>query len=250
MYRSYSPGAIGVKVEGLAHSMDLARRHGFAGVHFSIDEAQTLGAAQTLDLAEEKGVRLSAWGFPLNFRASKREWTDGLALLPAQAEVAAQLGVRRTATWIMPCSDELSYSENFAFHVDRLKPAAAILADQGIWLGLEYVGPKTLWDSKKYEFVHNMKQMTELCGAIGAKVGFLLDSWHWYTSRETVADLQSLQVEQVVDVHVNDAPDIPVDEQVDNVRDLPGATGVIDIAAFLGTLKVMGVRWPGDGRAL
>jgi sugar phosphate isomerase/epimerase len=49
----------------------------------------------------------------------------------------------------------------------------------------------------------------------------------------------------VVDVHVNDAPEgVPVDEQMDNVRDLPGATGVIDIGAFLGALEEMGYEGP------
>ena len=119
--------------------------------------------------------------------------------------------------------------------------AAAILAEHGIRFGLEYVGPKTLWDSKQYSFAHTMEQMGELCRAIGDNMGFLLDSWHWYTSHETVADLRTLSADQVVDVHVNDAPvDVAIDEQVDNVRDLPGATGEIDIAAFLGALQEMG----------
>jgi len=48
-----------------------------------------------------------------------------------------------------------------------------------------------------------------------------------------------------VDVHVNDAPDgISVEEQVDNVRALPGETGVIGIAGFLGTLKDIGYDGP------
>ena len=47
-----------------------------------------------------------------------------------------------------------------------------------------------------------------------------------------------------VHVHVNDAPDIPVNDQVDNLRCLPGATGVIDIATFLGTLKEIDYSGP------
>ena len=168
-----------------------------------------------------------------------------MAQLPELAKVASALGVGRTATWIMPTSDELTYQENFAFHVERLRPAAAVLADEGVRLGLEYVAPKTLWSSKQYEFVHTMAQMEELCQAVGENVGFLLDSWHWYTAHETAEDVRRLRPEQVVDVHVNDAPaGVEIDDQLDNVRDLPGATGVIDIATFLSALQHIGYDGP------
>ena len=89
-----------------------------------------------------------------------------------------------------------------------------------------------------------MKQMAELCRALGPEVGFLLDSWHWYNARETVEDLLRLSPEQVVDVHLNDAPDVPIDEQIDNVRTLPGETDVIDIVSFLGALQRIGYDGP------
>ena len=245
MFRSLSPGAIGASVENLADGLDLAARHGFAGYHFSIGEVAAMGAEEALALAERKGVRLSAWGFPVDFRGEEAAYQAGLAQLPELAKVAVALGVRRTATWIMPTSDELTYQENFAFHVERLRPAAAVLADEGVRLGLEYVAPKTLWASKQYEFVHTMEQMEELCRAVGENVGFLLDSWHWYTAHETAEDVRRLRPEQVVDVHVNDAPaGVEIDDQLDNVRDLPGATGVIDIATFLSALQHIGYDGP------
>jgi len=245
MFRSLGTGPLGVQVASLADGLDLAARHGFAGYHFGIGEVAAIGVGRARELAEEKGVRLSGWGFPLDFRGDRAPYDEGLAQLPELAAVAAELGVLRTATWIMPASDELSYEENFAFHVERLKPAAAILAAHGIRFGLEYVGPKTLWASKKHAFAHTMEQMLELCAAIGENMGLLLDSWHWYTSRETADDLRGLRAEQIVDVHVNDAPaGIGIDEQVDNVRDLPGATGVIDIATFLGVLQELGYDGP------
>ena len=238
MFRTLGTGALGVQVASMADGIDLAARHGFAGYHFGIGEVAAMGAIHARELAEEKGVRLSSWGFPVDFRGDRAPYDEGLAQLPALAAVAAELGVLRTATWIMPASDELSYKENFAFHVERLKPAAAILAEYGIRFGLEYVGPRTLWASKKYSFAHTMEQMLELCAAVGENVGLLLDSWHWYTSHETAEELRGLRAEQIVDVHVNDAPaGVGVGEQVDNVRDLPGATGVIDIGTFLGVLQ-------------
>ena len=245
MFRSLSPGAIGARVSGMEEGMELAARHGFEGYHFGIGEVVKLGVGKVKEMAESKEVRLSAWGFPVNFRQDREACEKDTAELPQLAKAAQELGVLRTATWIMPASDELTYEENFKFHVERLKPAAAVLADYGICLGLEYVSPKTSWSGKKHPFAHTMKQMGELCAAVGENVGFLLDSWHWYCAQESVGDLQKLSAGQVVDVHVNDAPaGIAVEEQVDNVRAMPAETGVIDIAVFLGALKEIGYDGP------
>ena len=44
---------------------------------------------------------------------------------------------------------------------------------------------------------------------------------------------------------LNDAPaGIPVDQQLDSQRELPAATGVIDLKAFLGSLVAIGYDGP------
>jgi sugar phosphate isomerase/epimerase len=90
-----------------------------------------------------------------------------------------------------------------------------------------------------------MSDMLDLGRKIGPNVGILLDAWHWYTSRGTLDELRALKPEQVIYVHVNDAPaGVAIDQQVDPVRDLPGATGVIDITGFLRALKTIGYDGP------
>jgi len=139
----------------------------------------------------------------------------------------------------------MSLEKNWKWHVDRLAPAARILADHGVRFGMEFIGTRTLREEKKHPFVHTMGRMLELGRAVGPNVGLLLDCWHWYTSGGTVEEVRSLSSEQVVYVHVNDAPaGIPRDEQQDMVRDLPGATGVIDITGFLTALKGIGYDGP------
>jgi sugar phosphate isomerase/epimerase len=46
-------------------------------------------------------------------------------------------------------------------------------------------------------------------------------------------------------VHLNDTPkDVPIDQQMDGRRDLPCATGVIDMAGFLTNLNKIGYDGP------
>jgi sugar phosphate isomerase/epimerase len=113
-------------------------------------------------------------------------------------------------------------------------------------LGLEYVGPKTSWTAARFPFIHTMAEMKELLAEIGQKnVGFLLDSWHWYTAGDGEADLLTLSNRDVISCHLNDAPvHLSRDQQKDNVRELPCATGVIDTKAFLGALVKIGYDGP------
>ena len=51
--------------------------------------------------------------------------------------------------------------------------------------------------------------------------------------------------DQIVNVHVNDAPKgIPLDQLIDNKRALPTATGVIDLKGFINALVHIGYDGP------
>ncbi len=249
MFKGLSPGAIGVRANNLDEALAAAKTGGFGGVEFNPSEIADLIAAQGPDAVRARftdaGIKPAGWGLPTDWRGSEENWRAGLDALPRLAEAAGAIGGTRVSTWIMPCSNDRDYDENYQFHVDRFTPITKILGDHGVSLGLEFIGPKTLWASQKYPFIHTMSDMLAMGRDIGPNVGLLLDAWHWYTSHGTVDDLKALKPKQVVYVHVNDAPQgVPIDEQVDNVRDLPGATGVIDIAGFLQSLQSIGYDGP------
>jgi sugar phosphate isomerase/epimerase len=149
-------------------------------------------------------------------------------------------------TWVSPGHKSLAYLANFKQHSARLREVGKVLGDHGVRLGLEYVGPKTSWTAMRFPFIHTMAEMRELIAAIDQpEVGLVLDSWHWYTAHETQADLETLKGSDVICCDLNDAPaGIPTDEQRDGVRDLPCATGVIDLKTFLNALAKIGYDGP------
>jgi sugar phosphate isomerase/epimerase len=129
--------------------------------------------------------------------------------------------------------------------VKRMTPVAQILKGFGQSLGLEFIGPRTLRATRKHGFIYTMDGMRAAAAAIGTgNVGFLLDSWHWYTAQATATDIEQLSASEVVYVHLNDAPvGIHVNDQVDNKRELPG-TGVIDLKGFFAALRKIGYDGP------
>jgi sugar phosphate isomerase/epimerase len=245
MFKSLSVGAIGVKAD-LATAAGMAARHGFDAVHLNIREVAALGAEQTARILARAGVQAAGFGLPIQYRQPDAEFDAALTELRDLAVVAQALGVTRTTTWVPSWHDTLDFAANHAFLRGRFGRIADILADHGIRLGLEFLGPKTLRDGHPYEFIHTMDGMLAFCDEIGVgNLGLLLDAYHWYTAGGTLADLDRLTDAAIVDVHVNDAPaGVPLDKQLDGVRGLPGETGVIGIPAFLRALDRIGYTGP------
>jgi sugar phosphate isomerase/epimerase len=243
-----SCGAIGVNAS-MSQALDYAAQYGFEAIEADagwLTSASGSDVARFLDRMKEKKIAWAQAGLSVEFRKSEAEFQAGMKTLPATAIALKRAGVQRVGTWLMPMSSELTYLENFKQHARRLREAASVLGDQGCRLGMEYVGPKTLWASSRYTFIHSMREMKELIAEMGKpNVGMVLDTWHWYTSGETVADLKTLTNHDIVSIDMNDAPTgIPVDQQVDGRRELVCATGVIDIAGFLNALNSIGCDAP------
>lgn len=249
MYKALCPFAIGVKANNLQGSLAAAKKGRFRAVEFSPHEVASLveadGVQAVLGLFEESGIKPAAWALPVDWSAEEETWRKGVNELPRLAKAAGAIGGTRCVTWVPPFSTVLPLEENRRFHIERFTPIARILADHGCSLGLEFIGPKTKRDNQPFEFIHTAKDMLELGAQIGPNVGLLLDCWHWYTSHGTIQDIRALSPEQVVYIHVNDAPaGVPIDEHLDHIRALPGETGVIDVAGFLRALDEIGYDGP------
>lgn len=242
MYTCINPGAVGITLDWEA-CLPLAQEAGFEGIDVPVDPA--VPAAKYREALEQHGLLPGGMGLPFHLGDSEAKIEAGLAVLPAISQRALEIGQTRFYTWIRSFSDQLTWQENWQFHVTWLGKTARILAENGCRLGLEFLGPQTLREGRRYEFVHTMDGMLELGAAAGPNVGLLLDAYHWYTARGSIEDLYGLNNEQVVYVHINDAPaGVPVEQQQDLVRALPGATGVIDLAGFLDALRRIGYDGP------
>lgn len=248
MYKSLNTGAIGVKTD-MAGAIALAGRHGFDAIDVPMGEAlrqaETEGAAAVAAQFTAAGLRFGPWGLPVDWRGDEDKFRQGLQELPRYAALAQQLGATRVTTWVLPGQNERTRQEQFDFLLGRFRPIAATLAEHGCVLGLEFIGPKTLRSRFAHEFAYTAGDMLEFGHAIGANVGLLHDCWHWYTSGGTLDELRALRPQDVVAVHVNDAPSgVQRDQQMDNVRLLPMESGVIDVPAYLRTLRAIGYDGP------
>ena len=241
MYRCVSPGAIGVNLSWEA-CLPLARDSGFEGVDVPLEEG--VPGERYREALARFHLKPGGTGFPVRVSEDRTAFEAQVSKLPAIAARAQAAGVSRFATWILSWSDTLPYRENFKLHAAQLGQAARILQDHGCRLALEFLGPRSLREGHRYTFAHTIEQMLELGDAVGKNVGLLLDAYHWYTSLSTLDQLRELENRQVVYVHINDAPGVPIEKQQDQVRRIAGEGVAIDLPGFLSALRKIGYDGP------
>ena len=243
-----SPGSIGVRASQ-TEAIQLAHRFGFEAVEPYGDQWARLSPAELTDLIADlkaKGLVWAAAGLSVEFRRDDAAFADGLKRLPDLAVALEKAGVTRVGTWLTPGHGTLTYLQHFRQHAQRLREVARLLAAHGLSLGLEYVGTFTSRARQRFPFVHNLAETRELIAEIGTgNVGVVLDSWHWWQAGDTEADLLTLGAKDIISADLNDAPaGVAKDQQQDGRRELPAATGVIEVAGFLNALDRLGYAGP------
>jgi sugar phosphate isomerase/epimerase len=251
MYKNLNAGAIGIRGLPLEDVLALAKKVGFEGIDFSIREAAALADEHDVqyvrDLFDSFNVRPAQWGLPvIKLRLwSEEQWQEDMEELPELAALGQALGCTRTTSPCPPGADR-EYEEQFDWAVSKYRSIAEILLDYGCRLGLEFVGPKRSRARYSHAFAYNLERTMELAEAVGTgNVGVLLDAWHLYTSGGSVEDVGAITAEDIVAVHVNDAPrGLTLEEQDDHNRHLPMETGVIDLPGLMRKLDEMGYDGP------
>jgi len=248
MFASLNPGHIALDYD-LITGLDKAQKHGFGGYDPGIENlhehVHKNGSQATLDAFSSRDLQLGNWNLPwMPYMVDESEWDTHLTQLKSFAKSASAVGAYRSTMWILPGHNELNFDHNYELHVDRFTEVTKILSDFGIRVGLEFVGPKTARDSFRFPFIHTLGGVRQLASDIGNGTGLLLDSWHWYSSGGNATDLEKITSGEVVHVHINDAPDLPLDQLIDNQRLQPQTSGKIDIKTFLATLEHLDYSGP------
>jgi sugar phosphate isomerase/epimerase len=248
MYKGFSSGLLGFRDRSIKDDISVALKYGYEGIQLNVVKDSTaMSPSELSELLSENRLKAGGFNLALDFRKDKDTYEAGIKALPSYCEFAKKSGFDRCTTYIMPFSDTLDYKSNFKLHTERLTPAAKILEEYEIKLGFEFVGPSTLRKGKAYEFIHDLEGINELINAVGTKnLGYLLDAFHWDTAGQAFDDFKKIPGnESVVMVHINDGvKGRTLEEQLDQERELPGATGIIRLEEFMKGLKDLNYDGP------
>lgn len=227
----------------------LAARHGFAAVEFDLPAVRALGLERAAAIYETNQLLPAAFRLPLDWRRDEAAFGASLRELPALARFAQDLDCSRCYCAVLP-DVGVPLRDYAATATARLSAAARVLADNGVRLGLEFIGPAHFRPDPRNVWFYDIAGALEVADHINARaatsnVGLLVDSFHWHASGGGTMDLASIPLEQVVHLHLNDAPaGVAAPDLCDDERALPGTTGAIDVTAFLSTLAALGYDGP------
>jgi sugar phosphate isomerase/epimerase len=237
MYLSLNPTLVADRVPWPEFAR-LAAKVGFAGVDVSTSGAMKEGFKPSRALLEQLKLAPAVAGFPVEFRKDDATFRRDLAKLEEAAQFVAAIGCPRMNTYIMSSSDRPK-AEQRKIYKERFRVAADILACSHVRLGLEFLGPLHLRKVFPYEFIWRMDEMLAFAKECGPNVGLELDSWHWHHAGATAKDIIAAGRENIINVQVNDSPNLPPDKIRDDERLMPGE-GVIDLVGFFHALKETG----------
>jgi sugar phosphate isomerase/epimerase len=144
-------------------------------------------------------------------------------------EASAGLAALASATGAGVCIAAL-YTATAAEAIPLLRAATTILAESGVRAALEFV---------PYGALPTLSDAVEVCEAVGwERCGLLVDTWHFFRSREPLERLHSLDRSQIALVHINDALPLASDDLVheSRFRRAPLGAGTFELAEFAATL--------------
>lgn len=242
-------GSIG-HVLSFPESLKLAARYGFHAVNADRLFLRAHGPERTLELLEQYGLKPAAFAFSAAFNSdfSHEAFEKSLPEFEKDLSLCSRAGFTRCVGFVQPSSERINFHDHFNLLTRRLKCVKPMLAEYGVRLGIEFIGPTTTRIDKRFDFIHTLDGIRCLIAAADAmaQVGLKLDAMHWHASGAGVLDIEKLAPEEVVYVELNDglAGDYNRFTLPEFQRELPGETGVIDLPAMLGSLDRIGFRGP------
>ncbi len=244
MYKSLNFRAIGMAVDAAA-TIEIAAETGFEAVDLMVRDLLEKGLKPS-DLRSSMnafGLRAATWPMPVRWRGDEEVFESDLLEFQRFSQAAEVLGLEATSTWILPeALPARTREQSLEIQRRRIERMCRILADHGMRLGIEVLGPKTCRTGLRESLAEKLSDAWTCLGDLWTtykNLGIVADVFHLHAADESFDECLALGVDRIVVAHIADLrPGFrgSLDEIIDGERELPGKAGIVDSARFLDLL--------------
>ncbi len=254
MYKNLNCNLLGISGRQ-SEIIELALTYGFRGIDLDIHDLSKRCERTSFESATRflTSSKLHVGGFevPINLDSDEDAFEKEFAELPKIAEIASRCATNAVVLNIPRQTDRLPYPEYFEVIRTRISRIAEVFAKEEVKVALAF-SPLSTEDAKQFKFIQDVEGFVALSNSC-KQTGIVLDAWAWYCGNGTLDHLEQIGLERVYAVRLADCVE-GVAPGAASEQDcvLPGATGVIDSAAYLRKLVEAGSEVPvsAQGRQL
>ncbi|MBX3423802.1 MAG: sugar phosphate isomerase/epimerase [Pirellulaceae bacterium] len=222
--------------------IELAMTFGFSGINVDMVDMHKRCQRSSFENASRflvsSKLRVASYQAPIGLDQDDAAFESSLKMLAEVADIAGRCQAHAAVVEVPSATNRLPYPEYFEVIRKRIDRIAEVLAahETRLALRLDAIGSP---EEKQFKFVRDIQGFVALVRACNSKnVGIVLDSWNWHLAGGNVSHLKDIGVDRVALVYLADCKE-GVDRAAATTEDrvLPGSTGVIDNATWIGELK-------------
>jgi sugar phosphate isomerase/epimerase len=239
MQRCLNNITLGTEVP-FADSVLAASKAGFEGLEiFSLEPAQRYAESSSVEdlMSMFDQLSIQPVGFVLGGFAyqSDEEFSASLPAITETMSFAGEIGAENALLFI-PSKGERGEAEAIQTATHRIAETCDLASDYGLTIGLEPIG--------KADFLNTPAAVYGIMEDVQAKnLALTVDLFHFYTGGCETEDLLEIPGSRINLVHMDDAPNLPIQDLEDSKRVIPGQ-GSMDVQGFLRALRDIGFAGP------
>ncbi len=213
--------------------LELTRKHSFANVELDVGKVEECikkdGSPALKKALKENGITVVSLNAIENYPImTAEELSKSLERCERFLQLCSLLecGVAVVNPNEFEASQRATMQQRFEVFVTE---TGKIAEKNGLRLGFEFV-------SYNNRVINSLSQTIECLNGWGGGTGLVLDVFHLYRSKESIGIIPPSVMSMLWALHVNDAPDIPIEQLQDSDRVFP-FEGVVNVSNYISELK-------------
>ncbi len=244
IYAGFHPATIkqGLSFEERSHiTHDAGFKHSAFDITGAIDYDDSHGPGGAADLLRELDITPDGWGGSPFITQSAEDFAAGLPAYEDLCAYADRFGHGNVSGIMvfMPNRWPIAEDEAFSLAVTNFTALAAVSANHGINIAIEFCGPNLMAD-QPFPFITGVEGAMRIVDAVGKdNLGVLVDSYHLYCAGEEPEVIDRLAHGKVYAAHINDSPPGDHSNFTDAERVMPG-DGILPLVDFVKGIAAAG----------